>query len=544
MLYNKRIQIYEGGINMLSIYNENEWIYPDTQTREGEKVYLYTAQNGYIGFQCIIDEEEEFRLCHIEVKWKGKSSVETEVFNLVAVTVDENTDSDFMTTTDYERCKSFVTRQAPFQVYDCLVPWKEDVDYKKRIPLYVQFKVGVGDLGKREGIVEFVIEDKAKQQRTVHANVELQVYDKVLPKPEERKLGVMNFFCYENIAKDHEVVYGSEEYWQFYRIYVQRQLEMHCTHIMLPCATPILDEKKQVIDFDFNQVIKAGEIALEEGAPFIVGACIAHWGEWTDEGYYLLWEPSTGAESLEGYYQLKKYFSKWKKIVDKKDWQGRIMQSLADEPQVHNALSYRAIASVFRKCVPGVKIIEAVEALNLGGGIDIWVPKQDTYEKYIEDFENIRSAGEEMWYYTCAFPAGKIMNRSMDLPLVVSRYIMWMVFYYGLSGFLHWGFNYYIGDNVYEGACCPHKGKKLPAGDAHIVYPGERQVYRSMRYIAQRAGAQDYELFIRLSLEEQEAIRILMKQACSSFREYEVNVEKFEQVRKRMLEGVEVKGGR
>ena len=73
--------------------------------------------------------------------------------------------------------------------------------------------------------------------------------------------------------------------------------------------------------------------------------------------------------------------------------------------------------------------------------------------------------------------------------------MLWMGALYRLSGFLHWGFNYYIGDDIWHSACCPHKGALLPAGDAHIVYPGkDGRPWRSMRFEAQRAGAEDYEL--------------------------------------------------
>ena len=41
--------------------------------------------------------------------------------------------------------------------------------------------------------------------------------------------------------------------------------------------------------------------------------------------------------------------------------------------------------------------------------------------------------------------------------------------------------HYYIGDDIWHSACCPHKGALLPAGDAHIVYPGPEGPWRSMR---------------------------------------------------------------
>lgn len=239
---------------------------------------------------------------------------------------------------------------------------------------------------------------------------------------------------------------------------------------------------------------------MEEGAPYLCGGHIAHWAEWTGEEYFLSWSPSTGVSTPEGYLQLRRYFTVWADIIRQNGWEGKMTQALADEPQEGNARTYRILAAICRKFLPGVPILDAVETTNLGGGIDIWVPKQDTFEKKKDTFRLLQDAGEEIWFYTCAFPAGNIMNRSMDLPLTVSRLLLWMGASCRLTGFLHWGFNYYIGDDIWNRACCPHKGALLPAGDAHIVYPGPDGPWISMRYEAQRGGAEDYELFSQILL--------------------------------------------
>ena len=223
----------------------------------------------------------------------------------------------------------------------------------------------------------------------------------------------------------------------------------------------------------------------------------------------------------QGYLQLRLYFSQWAQVIRANGWQGRITQALADEPQTHNDKTYRALAAICRKFLPGVPILDAVETTNLGGGVDIWVPKQDTYEKWREEYTALQAAGEEMWFYTCAFPAGPAMNRSMDLPLAVSRTVLWMGALYRLSGFLHWGFNYYIGDDIWHSACCPHKGALLPAGDAHIVYPGkDGRPWRSMRFEAQRAGAEDYELLMQAVDAAPGEADALIRTVCTTFRSY------------------------
>ena len=97
---------------------------------------------------------------------------------------------------------------------------------------------------------------------------------------------------------------------------------------------------------------------------------------------------------------------------------------------------------------------------------------------------------------------------------------MWMGALYRLSGFLHWGFNYYIGDDIWHSACCPHKGALLPAGDAHIVYPGPQGPYKSMRFEAQRAGAEDWELLEQAFQRAPEETENLIRSVCTSFRDY------------------------
>ena len=100
-----------------------------------------------------------------------------------------------------------------------------------------------------------------------------------------------------------------------------------------------------------------------------------------------------------------------------------------------------------------------------------------------------------------------------------------VVYYFKLVflryGFLHWGFNYYIGDDIWHSACCPHKGALLPAGDAHIVYPGkDGRPWRSMRFEAQRAGAEDYELLMQAVDAAPGEADALIRTVCTTFRSY------------------------
>ena len=501
-----------------SIFNDTDWLYPDSSHSRTEHIRLTVPRGGHAGVQ-ILGEIPDAPL-RLRCSWhqdEAKAGLTVSLFRLLPVGVNENTDSRLMTTTDFERCKSFVTRKAPFEVYDALLPVDEESDapVNGRLAVYLCIDAGAdavpgnysGELCLCEGLQETKIP------------LTCRVSPVLVPPVSSAALGMLNFFDYDGLANQHHVEKNSDEYWELFSHYVKAQIAMRCTHILLPPGEAVFDNGK-LIDFDFSMAQKAGQIARKEGARYLCGGHIAHWHEWDEQEYYPNWNQSLGITTTEGYLQLRLYLTKWNDIVTKNGWQPYMTQALADEPQTHNDATYRILAGIFRKFMPGVPIIDAVETTRLGGGIDIWVPKQDTYEKWREEYETLQAAGETMWFYTCAFPTGPIMNRSMDLPLTASRAVLWMGALYRLSGFLHWGFNYYIGNDIWHSACCPHKGALLPAGDAHIVYPGKNGPLRSMRFEAQRAGAEDYELLMQAVQSAPEKTDALIRKVCTSFRNY------------------------
>lgn len=495
-----------------SVFTELDWLYPDSAHSRDRTVCLSVPRGGHAGAQVLAETPSAPVSLHFS--WQGGEGPRVRLYQLAPVGVNENTSPTLMTTTDYESCRAFVTRKAPFEVYDALRPAEEGLA-PGRLALYLAVQAAPeavpglyeGALVIREGGGETLVP------------VRCRVRGALVPPPGAGRFGMLNFFDYDNLAAQHGVEKGGREYWRLFRAYLRAQVDMRCTHILLPPGEAVF-RAGELVGFDFSAAETAGRIALEEGAAKLCGGHIAHWRAWDDSEYYPLWDGATGISTPKGYLQLRLYFSQWAQAVRRNGWQACMTQALADEPQTHNEGAYRILAAMFRKFLPGVPIIDAVETTNLGGGVDIWVPKQDTYEKWRGEYEALKAAGEEMWFYTCAFPAGRIMNRSMDLPLTASRAVLWMGALYRLSGFLHWGFNFYIGQDLWHSACCPHKGALLPAGDAHIVYPGPGGPWPSLRFMAQRAGAEDCELLLQAIAAAPEKTDALIRRVCTSFRDY------------------------
>lgn len=525
-----------------SVFNDTDWLYPDSAQSSQTDICLHLPRGGHDAVQLLVDAAHT----GISVSYcpdHGQSSTQSpglavRLYRLLPVGVNENTSATLMTTTDYESCRDFVTRKAPFYVYDALKPFDDDIgeiEEGGRFALYLCVDASV-DTPPGEYRGTLTLKDADGE---MSIPVQSIVHKPVVPPLSHAHLGMLNFFDYDGLSAQHKVEKNSPGYWEAFRQYVRAQIAMRCTHILLPPGEAVY-QGSTLTGFDFTSAIQAGRIAFCEGAQYLCGGHIAHWQEWDDNEYYPNWDQATGITSPQGYLQMRLYFSTWAQAIQANHWEGCMTQALADEPQTHNDGAYRILAAMCRKFLPGIPIIDAVETTNLGGGIDIWVPKQDTYEKWRGEYEALRDAGEEMWFYTCAFPAGPAMNRSMDLPLSVSRLVLWMGALYRLSGFLHWGFNYYIGSDIWNSACCPHKGALLPAGDAHIVYPGEdgTPLY-SMRFEAQRGGAEDYELLMQVIKTAPDRTDALIRTVCTDFRSYTKNGEAVSTARRKLIDFLE-----
>ncbi|MCX4306830.1 MAG: DUF4091 domain-containing protein [Acetatifactor sp.] len=524
-----------------SVFNDTDWLYPDSEHNTHTEIALQLPRGGHDGVQLLVDAPHtpvsvSYDPEIFQHSGNGSGPV-VQLYRLIPIGVNENTSPKLMTTTDYESCREYVTRKAPFEVYDALQPFDGEIPEGGRFALYLCAESFPETL---PGAYSGTLTINASGGET-RIPVRYTVHTPVVPALSEARLGMLNFFDYDGLASQHQTVKGSDAYWESFRQYVRAQIRMRCTHILLPPGEAVYQDNV-LTGFDFSMARRAGQIAMEEGAVRLCGGHMAHWHEWDDAEYYPNWDQTTGITTPQGYLQMRLYFSTWAQVVRENGWEGCMTQALADEPQTHNDKTYRVLASMFRKFLPNVPIIDAVETVNLGGGIDIWVPKQDTYEKWKKEYETLQAAGEEMWFYTCAFPAGPAMNRSMDLPLTVSRVVLWMGALYRLSGFLHWGFNYYIGEDIWHSACCPHKGALLPAGDAHIVYPGDNGgPWRSMRFEAQRGGAEDYELLVQAIALAPDQTDALIRSVCTTFRDYVRSGEEVSAARQKLLELLEEK---
>lgn len=512
----------------LRIVSENTWLFPtDTVGTPNNTVSLDAARGGNVLFQILTDEvlAEDTPFSY---SIAGANGVTITPFRLTAVNVPKNSAprGKMQTAEKYEDVKDFVTKEAPFDVYDITDEINGTLaagHLALAIRLSVAKDAPVGTQSIR--LVLRIGED------TAEAEITLAVHKAIIPPLDKSELWVCNWIYPFHIQNCHGVELYTERYYDILRRYLSHLLDIRSNHFFIMgshlVVKPIRDESNKVVDFDLSILEKHLQIADEMGFTALYGPFLARWHHWTDDNLYLLWDNEVAVTEREAYRQLSILLPRLREMIERNGWEDKFIQPLVDEPQVNNERSYRILAAIFRKFIPYVPTHDPLETTDVGGGPDIWCVKQSVYEKYIDIYREYQAMGETFTYYTCGYPAGDHMNRVLDLPLCVGRLTFWMCHRYGFSGFLHWGYHAYA-----------NRAETLrvgPAGNQNIVYPIGDTLADTVRSHGQRAGAEDWELFSQLKRFAPERADALIERGCRSFTDYERDGLAVEAIRRDLL---------
>ena len=529
-----------GGFSMIryQVFSENQWLYPDTVLEKENKAELYAARGSDVCFQILMDYVlTEGEKVTFSFSYDG---CDAEVMQLVPAHVFHNSAAGASGVAEnYDEVKHFVTRKAPFDVYDITKPLDDQPTEAGRAAFYVRINVAENT---PVGLLETALTIQLERV-VVQVPVSIKIYNVVVPKLADAAFHMVNWIYFNDgiknisLANLHRTEEFSEEYYGILENYFQNQLDMRNDTLMLPVGKPLRDAAGKVIGFDFAEVARVGNLALRYGFRQIMGGFVATWPTWNAPNIDLVWDRETTVSSLDGYRQLKLYFTGVQKLIADNNWGQQYWQCLVDEPQKYNATDYRALSAICRKFLPGVVINDPIETVDIEGALDIWVVKQAVYEKYLEEFRKLQEMGETFWIYSCGFPAGKTMNRIIDLPLTVSRLMMWMCYAYDAPGFLHFGYALHNEDPRDTNYLAP-RNRLFPPGNAHIVYPGTKGPWYSVRGHSQRTGAVDFELLTILGKKNQEKAKQLVAKLCRGFDDYDPSAELFDAVRKELLDEI------
>ena len=212
----------------------------------------------------------------------------------------------------------------------------------------------------------------------------------------------------------------------------------------------------------------------------------------------------------------KAFYSGIYKHFEEKGWLPMLQMRLQDEP--HSTEYWKWAKDLCRECMPGIVCGEPIDthtiSRDLTGYCDQYIPRIEVYEEGKDYYLERQKAGDQVWCYSCCYPFDMgWMNKFIDLPPIYSRLMKWACFTHGITGFLHWGFNYW---DISTYGFHPDARFK---GDGFIVYPdaANNSLMLSARGLNTIDGLQDWELLGLLREKNPAAAKAISRRVAHGF---------------------------
>ncbi len=431
----------------------------------------------------------------------------------------------------------FVTRRAPFRVYDAMQPVAGDAFRPAAPTQAVRVHIPVPE-DARPGRISCRLTVRQGRE-SLDLDLGLQVFRARIPPVGRDSWPYTNWFSLENMAKRHRLAPWSAAHWAMIARYARLMARNRQNTFLLPFKD-IFSAGPAGLALDRGRLRRLVGLFTRAGLYYIEGG---HFGRrstaaWTCPTFNVSLT-GVAATSEEGNRVIAGAARQLMEEIDARGWRGRYLQHVADEPIKDNAQDYRIFAGIVRKYMPGIPLVDALMDPTLSGSVDIWCPQAQHYQKERARFDALRAQGDRLWFYTCCYPGGPWLNRLLDMELLRPVLLGWGAARFGLDGFLHWGLNQYRSDqDPFAMSVVPNWGggpAALPPGDTHVVYPGADGPWSSVRFEAQREGLEDLELLRQLRRRQPRRAAALLKPVIRGFDDYTQEVPVLRRARRALL---------
>ena len=514
-----------------------EWLFPDCLNSVPRTPFFQAdvPQGGVASVNVVLQDVPEETLMRFHALlpqdcdgWK------IELFRLQGVPVKRNTGL-YGFCENAEEPNTFVTRRAPFCVYDIMEPLSRtsfrvppgSSAYQIRMEIPGGAKAGIRD-------IQFSFNHESVVFRVV-------VWDVPLVPCGRNSVMNTNWWSWDNIVHSHELENDSPAFYRMLKKYASIMYAARSNTALIPLRMLFTrDEKTGELELNRGKLRRIVKIFTEAGIYYLEGSPFGHRAnnEWLSPDFQtIITDHRVDTEAANR--DIASMASQLMHEIVRNQWQDRYFQHAADEPISVNAVSYRILVGLIRKYMPGIPILEAMSdpEAPLAGAVNISCPQVQCYENNREHYEDTRLQGDQIWLYTCCMPGGRYLNRLLDGELLRPTLLGWGCAYYRVNGFLHWGLNCYKSGSDPFQETTPQHGKTnfLPPGDTHIVYPGARGPWPSVRMEAQRTGLEDWEMIRVLQRKNAALADRIVAEVFRKFNDYTACAGAYRTARRKLL---------
>jgi len=406
-----------------------------------------------------------------------------------------------------------VVRQAPFRVYEVLTE-NATITFDGRATYAAVARLDV-PRDARPGLYRGRLSAASGGKMKASSFLDVQVHAAVLP---ERQLLDATHWLWpepQNLTDGPPPSWWSEGHWRLLEASGLALRDYGDTVMFTPLFSgehPLITVSAAVSPtntwaFDFSRFDRWVTMFQRQGFSRFIGQHIGR------SRAVMTRDPATGAVaslkfSGNDYQQnfLPAFYTALYGHLSKRDWLGCYLQALADEPKDEALAAYRQMSETFRKHMPGVGNVEALNHAFNSYSAQVDVPAWWYGYVYSGEWPDLVrqrvAAGKANWIYYACSPRPPHPNSHLDAPLWRCRALPWVADYCLSSGVLHWAANGYRGADPYTSSVGPLPNGSTapghPPGDNWLFYPTARGLTGSMRMAAFQQGVEDYELLVLL----------------------------------------------
>jgi len=404
----------------------------------------------------------------------------------------------------------------------------------------------------RPGIYRGIVQIEAGKQK-LRLLFHVKVFAATVPK--EQKLWVTNWlwFEHERMAEHYpQLKSDPDHYWKILENIGRTMADYKQNVVFVPVrALAKAQLSDGAVQYDFGLVDRWIEIFDKTGMARLIegGHLSGRLGGGYDSPYVIptdlvengkIVSKELPADDPRAEQNLREFLRQLRNHSIEKGWLSRYVQHIHDEPHGTEMPIYQRFVHIVSQELPGVPTLDAIslqEDISAQEGTTIWVPKLGTFDDRLDAIAAHKARGGQSWYYICLDPRGKYLNRFIDFPSLKVRLLPWVNYRYGLTGYLHWGGNFWT-DRPFEDVQPDWGGgSRLPAGDNAIVYPDPEHdgVFVSLRLEMMREGIEDYELLMEAARHAPERTDALARTVMPAFTDYVRDVTQFRKLERALL---------
>ena len=515
-------------------------VYPDVNKTKFPKSYAVdTALNTTVNVNLIVFSDVN---SIVEVDYQSPTINKVDLSEVLAVPVEQNTGLDSRTEQFKGLINPHVIRRAPFEVFEVIKPLNSKSIITKTKFSLINIKIQIEkDLIVKNHKLNFKISINGKEY---NLKLKINIYNTLIPNLDSSNFFYTNWFNLSKMEEYHNLDRWSTEWYSMLDKYAKIMASGRQNCVKIPGE--LINLKNGEIFLDEEKMISFVNVFLKYGFKYFESPHLLGRGKNDDWGNPELITKlrNVGYYTEEGKNEIEIITKKIKNFTEKYNLTTQWLQHIADEPTSVNAKCYSDVSMQIKKIYPKIKIMEATNTReSLGNAIDIWCPIINDFQENEDFFRSREKLGEKVLVYTCLVPGGKWLNRTLDMEKIRQVYFGWGGSKYNTMGYLHWGLNQYKADPFNQSVIkhpSPVAGPNnfLPAGDTHVIYPGEEGPLSSLRFEAHRIGCEDYELLEMLKKIDFDFHKKIIDKIFTNYTSYSTSLKKYKRIKKRLLKTV------